>query len=183
MVRKLGERELARRLRSKGLSIKEIARKILVAKSSVSVWVRNIKLTDSQRAVLKKRELEGSIKGRKTLARKWQEYHLNHPKPVKIPKPQRFVETFFDVWTPNMAYVLGYFAADGCMYKNKNGSCYLGFLSIDEELIITVRKIMKVTNRIEIRQRKSWKSAYILQIGSKILYNKLLNLGLTPTKA
>lgn len=47
------EREEARRLRrEEGLSVKEICKLLGVAKSSVSVWVRDIELTPEQREVL-----------------------------------------------------------------------------------------------------------------------------------
>lgn len=47
------ERDEARRLRhEQGLSIKEIAQALRVAKSSVSLWVRDIQLTDEQLAAL-----------------------------------------------------------------------------------------------------------------------------------
>lgn len=44
--------EAARRLRSEGKSIKEIVSVLGVAKSSVSVWVRDIEMTDEQKANL-----------------------------------------------------------------------------------------------------------------------------------
>lgn len=43
------EREEARRLRRQGYSVKEICQTLGVAKSSVSVWVRDIELTSEQR--------------------------------------------------------------------------------------------------------------------------------------
>ena len=47
---KTAEREEARRLRtSEGLPIKEIARRLRVSTSSVSLWVRDIELTEEQR--------------------------------------------------------------------------------------------------------------------------------------
>ena len=50
------QREEARRLRlEEGLSVKEICTRLGVAKSSVSVWVRDIELTSEQRTALKKR--------------------------------------------------------------------------------------------------------------------------------
>jgi len=50
------QREEARRLRrEEGLSVKEICTRLGVAKSSVSVWVRDIELTFEQRLSLKKR--------------------------------------------------------------------------------------------------------------------------------
>ena len=52
--------EEARRLRREGKSIKEIARKIGAAQSSVSVWVRDIELSESQKtALIDKRRQRG----------------------------------------------------------------------------------------------------------------------------
>ena len=95
----------------------------------------------------------------------------------------RYIDTFFDAWSPDMAYILGYFAADGSMYINKSGGRYIGFYSIDLQLIELVKTILKVTNKIEVRNRGSWKTSYVLQIGSKKIYNILLNLGLMPNKS
>jgi hypothetical protein len=50
---KTAERELARQLRSElGLPIKEIARRVRVSVSSVSLWVRDVPLTPEQEAAL-----------------------------------------------------------------------------------------------------------------------------------
>ena len=51
---KTQERELARKLRSEdGLPINEIARRVSVSKSSVSIWVRDIELTPQQHEALR----------------------------------------------------------------------------------------------------------------------------------
>ncbi|MBI2338497.1 hypothetical protein HYU95_04930 [Candidatus Daviesbacteria bacterium] len=99
--------------------------------------------------------------------------------------PKRDVETFFDIWSKDMAYVLGYFAADGSMYKNKRRSCYIAFTSTDEELINLIKKIMSVSNAIENYKNpyKTWKRRYVLQIGSRKLFLKLIELGFTPRKS
>jgi transcriptional regulator with XRE-family HTH domain len=53
---KTEEQELARTLRrDEGLSVKEIARRVGVSRSSVSLWVRDIALTDQQRETLRQR--------------------------------------------------------------------------------------------------------------------------------
>jgi transcriptional regulator with XRE-family HTH domain len=53
---KTNERARARELRvSEGWSIKQIAREVGVSRSSVSLWVRDIELTDAQRAALLER--------------------------------------------------------------------------------------------------------------------------------
>lgn len=99
--------------------------------------------------------------------------------------PKRSVETFFDSWNPDMAYILGYFASDGTMYRNKRGSSYIGFTSTDEGLISTVKRLMKVSNKIEVYKAKmnNWKLRFTLQIGSKKIFAQLLKLGFTPKKS
>ena len=53
---KTAERELAREFRRvEGASLKEIARKLNVARSSVSLWVRDIELTPEQHLALRER--------------------------------------------------------------------------------------------------------------------------------
>lgn len=55
---------MARKLRlEEGASIKEIARRTGAAQSSISRWVRDIELTDEQRAVLVRRAADGLVKG------------------------------------------------------------------------------------------------------------------------
>jgi transcriptional regulator with XRE-family HTH domain len=64
---KTTERKWARKLRrEEGLSIKEIARRVGVSPSSVSIWVRDIDLTQDQHAILRlhNRIYDGQIKGR-----------------------------------------------------------------------------------------------------------------------
>lgn len=186
MKPKLFEQNEAKRLRIRGFSVKEITKKLKVSKSSVSVWVRGIPLGKSQKQRLIKRELWGGAKGRKKIAQLWRTYRLLNPKPVKKPRwPKRSVENFLDIWTPEMAYVLGYFAADGHMFKNKNGSCYMAFTSADQELLISVKEILGVANSIgsHIFSNKKWKTKYVLQIGSKRIYERLLKLGFTPNKS
>jgi transposase len=49
---KTEERLLARELRAAGRSIKEIEQQLLVSRSSVSLWVRDVELGPEQRARL-----------------------------------------------------------------------------------------------------------------------------------
>lgn len=83
-----------------------------------------------------------------------------------------------------MAYVLGFFASDGCMYKNKRGSCYVSFKSTDLPIIEIVKKITRVKNAIEIYRRQgNFKARYTLQVASRSAFEKLVNLGFTPHKS
>jgi hypothetical protein len=52
---KTSERDLARKLRSEGLSVREIERLVGVARSTASLWVRDIELTPEQREALRVR--------------------------------------------------------------------------------------------------------------------------------
>lgn len=53
----------ARALRRKGVSVRQIAQDLMVAKSSVSWWVRDIPLSEIQKAKLKFSEMSGKEKG------------------------------------------------------------------------------------------------------------------------
>lgn len=83
-----------------------------------------------------------------------------------------------------MAYVLGFFAADGCMYANKRGSHYVAFYSTDKQLILAIKKIIGVSNTIERYQvNDTWKEKYTLQVGSRKAFSRLIDLGFTPNKS
>lgn len=58
------EKKKAIALRRKGKSIKDIARQVGVSRSSVSVWVREVKLSQAQRALLHEKKVEGGHVGR-----------------------------------------------------------------------------------------------------------------------
>jgi len=90
----------------------------------------------------------------------------------------------FRRWSSEMAYVFGLFAADGSMYKNKRGACFLDFHSTDKSIVVAVRKILKSNHKITPRKRPlGHKTIYRLQVGSKEIFNDLLCLGLTPAKS
>lgn len=63
------EKNQALELRRNGESIKVIANKLGVAKSTVSLWCRDIKLTQKQIEILHKRMVKGGYKGRMKGAR------------------------------------------------------------------------------------------------------------------
>jgi transcriptional regulator with XRE-family HTH domain len=75
------QREEARRLRrEQGCSVKEICTLLGVSKSSVSVWVRDIDLTEEQRAALMKRHsgYAGQHKGSKAVRQKHLELRVQY---------------------------------------------------------------------------------------------------------
>lgn len=58
------ERLMARELRRKGESIREIAQRVSIARSTVSLWCRDIVLTDDQLEELVSRDRRGAARGR-----------------------------------------------------------------------------------------------------------------------
>ena len=72
---KAKEREEVRRLRKEeGMSIKKIANKVGVSKASVSIWVRDIELTDEQKLNLKPSVVAMSISNRETFKKIREKY-------------------------------------------------------------------------------------------------------------
>jgi len=91
---------------------------------------------------------------------------------------------FFKKWFPQMAYVLGYFCADGCMYENSGGSKYINFVSIDHEILEKVKRILGSNHKIvpKIQSRPNCKPTFWLQIGCKEVYEDIAKLGLSSKK-
>lgn len=102
-----------------------------------------------------------------------------------MPIPRRVNHDFFKTWTPTMAYVLGYIAADGAITIGKRGNCYLDVCSIDAELIDIVKKALGSNHTIFVStpRKKEWSIFYRLQVGSKRIVHDLGELGMTPRKA
>ena len=99
-----------------------------------------------------------------------------------MPMHRTLNQDFFKTWSPEMAYVLGFFTADGNMCKHRNGGHYLEFTSADLEILEKIKRIMSLHQGISIVRRNS-KEYYRIQIGSRALFNDLINLGLTPAKS
>ncbi|MFA6550174.1 MAG: LAGLIDADG family homing endonuclease [Candidatus Gracilibacteria bacterium] len=98
------------------------------------------------------------------------------------------INTFFTEWSPEMAYILGFFAADGSMYVNPRISKYIVFYSTDKEILWKMKSILCVKQKIGILKRDpikypNWKLCYRLQIGDKSLFDIFLKLGFTPNKS
>ena len=83
-----------------------------------------------------------------------------------------------------MAYVLGFFTADGNMIRSKRGAYFISFEITDRELLEQIRSALDSNHKITVRKRRDhWKAAYRLQIGSKEIFKDLILLGLSPNKS
>lgn len=83
-----------------------------------------------------------------------------------------------------MAYILGFFAADGNMLKNRRGAYFVEFTNIDRDLLQKIKKLICPEHKISVRKRgENCKTSYRIQIGSKKVYRDLVMLGFGKRKS
>ncbi len=84
-----------------------------------------------------------------------------------------------------MAYVLGFFAADGSMIKNNRGAHFIEFTITDRIVLKEIKEAVGSTHKIKKRDRNPgvWKPQYRLQIGSKEWFADLLQFGFIQNKS
>lgn len=84
-----------------------------------------------------------------------------------------------------MAYVLGFFAADGSMLKNKSGGHFIEFNITDRNVLCFIRTAVGSNHKITKRPSRNseWKNIYRIQIGSKEWFSDLSYLGFTQRKS
>ena len=94
-------------------------------------------------------------------------------------------QDFFKEWSSNMAYVLGYFVADGCISTSKgrpNNPYSFNITSKDLENLEKISKALNSTYRISKKSGSSKNIAYQIQIRNSILARDLMKLGIHPRK-
>ncbi len=102
---------------------------------------------------------------------------------VVMTKKKNVDSNFFKVWSREMAYVLGFFLADGTFDITKRGGYYFGFNIVDKELLYQLRATLSSEHKISKRLMKGNESqSYRLQIGNKEICQDLLRLGVSPRK-
>lgn len=92
---------------------------------------------------------------------------------------------FFKKWSPEMAYILGFFAADGSMIKNKRGGHFIEFTITDRIVLEIIQNAIESTHKIQKRTQKNdvWKTQYRIQIGSKEWFEDLSRFGFSQNKS
>lgn len=93
-------------------------------------------------------------------------------------------EKFFDKWSHEMAYILGFIYADGTIYRSARGN-YIVITSTDKQIIYQIKKQLKSDHTIKKEEFNlpNRKPRFILRIGNKNLYNALIKIGLYPNKS
>ena len=94
-------------------------------------------------------------------------------------------EKFFDSWSSPMAYTLGYLFADGSL---ENASYlrgkYVRVSSTDRDRIETIKRLLSSEHSVvEEKAKKNRKERFVLRIGSHVLFDALIRLGVTERKS
>lgn len=94
-------------------------------------------------------------------------------------------EQFFDTWTNEMAYVLGYMYADGNLEHSPSiRAKYVRFFTTDVDRVELIRRLMSSEHIFTMREPSgNRKRGYILSIGSHLLFDSLTRIGVTPRKS
>lgn len=103
-------------------------------------------------------------------------------------------ENFFKSWSPKMAYVLGLICADGAVedVRESSRTCYLQISSIDKDLLTQVQKCLGSSHKLYLRKAEHViikgkiffrSDIYNLRIGNKVIFQDLIDLGVTPRKS
>ena len=95
-------------------------------------------------------------------------------------------EEFFDKWNPAMAYVFGYWCADGNILDASDymRGKYISVTSTDKEVIASFKNILDSEHKIiECAPYGNRQKQYLLRIGSHRLFDALSRMGLTPNKS
>jgi intein-encoded DNA endonuclease-like protein len=101
-----------------------------------------------------------------------------------VPIYKKVNKNFFKKWTSDMAYVLGFFAADGYITVNKRGGQFWCIQITDKELLESIKKVISAEHKISVRLPKKANESiiYRLQIGSIEMCNDLRELGFSERK-
>ena len=84
---------------------------------------------------------------------------------------------FFREWNPNMAYLLGFTCADGCVYKGTLSWELSNKFPSDQSLLEEFSRVLNSNYQIEERPK-----SYRLRINSLFLIKDLEKLGIVPNK-
>ena len=101
-----------------------------------------------------------------------------------MPVYKKVNKNFFKKWSFEMAYVLGFFAADGYITLNKRGANFWCIQIADKTLLESIKAVIRSEHKISVRPKRGNNSSiYRLQIGSKSMCNDLRKIGFAERKS
>lgn len=89
---------------------------------------------------------------------------------------------FFNSWSTQMAYVLGFIAADGNIYRSERGHI-LQITCDDTDVIEKIQSVLKHEGQIYAKLRENGKISHSIRICDYSIYRDLLALGVTERKS
>lgn len=107
------------------------------------------------------------------------QFRKNKIKKIKKPyKIYKINEAFFEKWTFNMSYILGFTFADGSIRKKKAKSTTFRLYNSDLQILDKIKKIMQSDHPITLDKRTG--TDYTIEIGRLKIVEDLEALGMTP---
>lgn len=100
-------------------------------------------------------------------------------------KEKKGYENFFTTWSNEMAYVLGFIAADGCIMfgKRNSGVIEITLAEKDKPHLEKIRKILNVPQKIYYKKTNYGTDACRLTIGCLKMAKDINEIGITPKKS
>jgi hypothetical protein len=94
-------------------------------------------------------------------------------------------EKFFSTWNPDMAYILGFFCADGSLIDDRiSRGKYIRFTNTDLDIIEQIRTTLFSSHKILATPAKGHQKAkYVLSIGRDNMFKDLIKLGISTNKS
>jgi intein-encoded DNA endonuclease-like protein len=103
-----------------------------------------------------------------------------------MPIQKKVNKNFFKKWTREMAYVLGFFAADGYVTVNKRGGQFWCIQITDKKLLQSIKKAIqsehKISTKLPSKNKPNESILYRLQVGSIEMCDDLRSLGFSEKK-
>ncbi|MBI2523150.1 hypothetical protein HYW19_02050 [Candidatus Woesearchaeota archaeon] len=114
----------------------------------------------------------------KSIRRKAERMNMKRMDYFKSLRPKN--HHFFKKWSEEMAYILGFIAADGCIAKNRSSyKLYFSIHEKDKDLLEKIRKILAPKNKVSYYKKERM---YHFSFASTEMYNDLMKLGVTIRK-
>jgi len=90
-------------------------------------------------------------------------------------------ERFFDEWSPEMAYVLGFIWADGSVHWRSPGY-KISMAQMESEILKDIAKSMGCKRPKAVSQHKT-SGIFSIQVSSKYAVKRLIEIGIVPRKS
>lgn len=173
MVQKKVEKEIALELRRKGLSYREILSHVSVAKSTLSLWLRDVGLSKRQKRNLTQKQLEAAVRG----GAKRREQRL-----VATQLYERFAKEELDRTKNRELWLAGtmLYWAEGSKQKITNVSQAVKFSNSDVEMVRLFLHWLKIVAKVPLDNIKC--ELYIHQNSNVSKAIRYWNKYLSPVK-